>query len=127
MTAILEAFVGYPNWSTTITGIGPFAPNVRPWLHVVSVLDLSPPDLNFPTISDWSPEGPLASPEVDGVGEPLSTGVPAISPRAQYAESPRRNKIEKHTRSCRIRTRPPDIFKHSRMAQDLCILGAEKP
>src|SRR5215831_2048217 len=87
MTAILEAFVGYPNWSTTITGIGPFAPNVRPWLHVV--------------------------------------GVPAISPRAQYAESPRRNKIEKHTRSCGRRTRPPDIFKHSRMAQDLCILGAE--
>lgn len=105
MTAILEAFVGYPNWSTTITGIGPFAPNVRPSAQVVSVLDLSSPNLNFPTIPDWPRDLPPALPELDGVRGPFSTGAPAISP-APDGESPRKHRIKRHRKSCRVRERP---------------------
>src|SRR6516165_12192948 len=99
MTAILEAFVGYPNWSTTITGIGPFTPNFRPSAQVVSVLDLSSPNLNFPTLPDWPPDLPPA-PELDGVRGPFSTAAPA------YGESPRRHRNKKHRKSCRMRERP---------------------
>jgi hypothetical protein len=41
ITATFGLPVRYPNWSTTIQGMGPFAPVFRPWLQVVSVLGLS--------------------------------------------------------------------------------------
>jgi hypothetical protein len=95
---------GWPNWSTTITGIGPLAPTVRPWLHVVSLLGLSPLGPGVLPIPNVPTELPPASPELGTIPEPWSTVVPPIFPPAQLDELTQslKDRIMKQRRSCRV-------------------------
>jgi hypothetical protein len=74
-------------------GIGPLTPTVRPWLHVVSVLGLSPLGLTGPLFADVRP-GPelLAAPfELDTSQEPSPPVVRSLFPSARLDALPLQN------------------------------------